>query len=337
MRCPKCQYLGFEGQGRCRNCGYDLSLTTTQPTPEPTSDTAVDAAPVDLPLRSEPTARERARAAIRERVASARTPSAEAFDLPLFPGAAEPRSMASPSPAPRAPLSVRRATIEPPRTRGGVGPAPATVSTEIDPDEPLLSADTPSDEAEALPIGLSPMDAGARGEPTLPPGQDSGLAERPHEEPLDSALRVTAAEAEAASRLAPLGARVVGGLLDAAILGAVDVAVLAFTLRLTNLAWSEIGRLPPTPLLAFLALLAVGYLSMFTLLSGQTAGQMVAGIRVVELGGTPVRFGHAVVRAVAQVITVPLFGIGFLPAVLGTDRRALYDRLSDTEVIRSDA
>ncbi|MGH9383029.1 MAG: hypothetical protein ACRD2N_01870, partial [Vicinamibacterales bacterium] len=28
MKCPKCGYLGFETGDRCRNCGYDFSLTT---------------------------------------------------------------------------------------------------------------------------------------------------------------------------------------------------------------------------------------------------------------------------------------------------------------------
>jgi len=29
MRCPKCQYVGFEPSPRCKNCGYDLSLGNT--------------------------------------------------------------------------------------------------------------------------------------------------------------------------------------------------------------------------------------------------------------------------------------------------------------------
>lgn len=29
MRCPKCQYVGFEPSPRCKNCGYDLSLSST--------------------------------------------------------------------------------------------------------------------------------------------------------------------------------------------------------------------------------------------------------------------------------------------------------------------
>src|SRR4030095_13009510 len=35
MKCPKCGYLGFEPVERCRNCGYDFSLTAaTQTLPD---------------------------------------------------------------------------------------------------------------------------------------------------------------------------------------------------------------------------------------------------------------------------------------------------------------
>ena len=30
MRCPKCHYVSFDGQNRCRNCGYDFSLSQTR-------------------------------------------------------------------------------------------------------------------------------------------------------------------------------------------------------------------------------------------------------------------------------------------------------------------
>jgi hypothetical protein len=43
------------------------------------------------------------------------------------------------------------------------------------------------------------------------------------------------------------------------------------------------------------------------------------------------------VRAAIQVISVPAFGIGFLPALIGADRRALYDRLAGTDVVRDAA
>ena len=129
----------------------------------------------------------------------------------------------------------------------------------------------------------------------------------------------------------------VAGLIDVAILGAVDIAVIAFTLQLTAVPWTQVGRLPMAPLAAFLALLAIGYLTMFTVLAGQTAGKMAdRDPRRRERRAAGALRSRRTPRAV-QVLTVPLLGIGFLPALLGADRRALYDRLSDTEVVRSDA
>ena len=34
MKCPKCEYLGFEEVDRCRNCGYEFSLSHGAPLPE---------------------------------------------------------------------------------------------------------------------------------------------------------------------------------------------------------------------------------------------------------------------------------------------------------------
>ena len=31
MKCPKCEYLGFETGDRCKNCGYDFSLSAVAP------------------------------------------------------------------------------------------------------------------------------------------------------------------------------------------------------------------------------------------------------------------------------------------------------------------
>ena len=38
MKCPKCQYISFDSQARCRNCGYEFAL-------------AVDMA-LDLPIQT---------------------------------------------------------------------------------------------------------------------------------------------------------------------------------------------------------------------------------------------------------------------------------------------
>jgi len=121
MKCPKCGYLGFEHVERCRNCGYDFSLTTTATIPE-------------LPIREE------------------RNTSTPALELPLFgppiPDDDQPL-ITKPSP-PRPPLSVRRATPEIPRLRAE--PAPRTPSFDLDLESAQVAAPLlPHDRAQQEP------------------------------------------------------------------------------------------------------------------------------------------------------------------------------------------
>lgn len=44
MKCPKCGYLGFETVNRCRNCGYDFSMSADRGEPELTLRDSKDAA-----------------------------------------------------------------------------------------------------------------------------------------------------------------------------------------------------------------------------------------------------------------------------------------------------
>ena len=51
MKCPKCDYLGFETGDRCKNCGYDFSLLSIADSDPPDYDiypAAVDDVPVHV-------------------------------------------------------------------------------------------------------------------------------------------------------------------------------------------------------------------------------------------------------------------------------------------------
>ena len=95
MRCPKCAYISFDTGERCRNCGYDFSLAdeATASLDPPVRDTA-EGPLVDLVLPQKSTG------------------DTGRIDLPLFgdQASSDVAPLVQPTPAPRAPLSVRRRT-----------------------------------------------------------------------------------------------------------------------------------------------------------------------------------------------------------------------------------
>ena len=91
--------------------------------------------------------------------------------------------------------------------------------------------------------------------------------------------------------------------------------------------------LPLVPLVAFLLLVKLSYFAAFTAVGGQTIGKMAMRIRVVTAEDGTVNGPLAVKRTLAGVASAVTLGIGFLPALLGSERRALHDRLTHTRVV----
>ena len=98
--------------------------------------------------------------------------------------------------------------------------------------------------------------------------------------------------------------------------------------------------LPPVPFAAFLLLLGGGYFVLFTAAGGQTIGKMAAGIKVVSVHGenawsARVPLAASALRAVGYLVSLLPAGLGFLPALVGAERRAVHDRLADTRVVKA--
>jgi uncharacterized RDD family membrane protein YckC len=127
------------------------------------------------------------------------------------------------------------------------------------------------------------------------------------------------------------GARLGAALIDHVILFAIDAAVLYFTLRMAALPALEWRLLPPVPLLAFLGLVKFAYFCAFTAVGGQTIGKMALGIRVVTDDNAPVDGVRAIRRTIAGIAA--LLGLGFIPALVGSERRAFHDRVAHTRVV----
>lgn len=297
MKCPKCQYLTFDQRDRCRNCGYEFALV-------------VDGSDLDLPIRTgEEPLGPFADFALGEdgahdRAAVPPPPPAEPRavrtvtppELPLFHGGPGDAPLVNLPAAPRAPMSVRRAPPARPAGRR---------TTE---DEPTLDLEGGA-AADAPPVRArrpdSPQDA-------------------PH---------------DAAARPASVGARLVGAAIDLALMGGIDIAVLYFTLQLVELTFADAGVIPKAPFAAFVGLLNGGYMTAFTAAGGQSIGKMVAGTRVVTNDAHPpgdrVTLGQSALRAVGYLVSALPAGLGFAPALIGPDHRALHDRLAHTRVVKA--
>jgi uncharacterized RDD family membrane protein YckC len=295
MKCPKCEYLGFETGNQCKNCGYDFSLLASPPT-EP-ADLALkqperDDVPIgDLWLDNSDQAPASSDSSVPSPIES----------FPLFSPAEEDYEPLIKIPSePRPPLSVRRA----PELSRSRSPArtPRAMETglilEFAEDAP--ATDTPSEiRSETVVVRRSPV----------------------------------ARSSSAADTVASLGSRTLAAVIDHAILFGVDVVVFYSTLRMTALTTDEWRVLPLLPFVAFLVLLKLAYFAAFTALGGQTIGKMAAGIRVVADDQLIMDPGRAIKRTLTGAVSLASLGLGLIPALVGPDRRAFHDRVAHTHVV----
>jgi uncharacterized RDD family membrane protein YckC len=314
MKCPKCGYLGFEDVDRCRNCGYDFSLSSGR------------AVTPDLPIRRDTraltplddlslidsggtatSARMTDAGADLDRVlglpdaAATPPPSAagavqygSSVELPLFgPPIPDDEPLITRASPPRPPLAVRRATPEVARARAGQPRAPSF---------DLVLDDAPSS--------------------SVTPGERAAATEWSDDRPGPSST------AGVLSRLAAV-------VIDLVILAAIDAAVVYFTMQICGLTAADLDILPKGPLIAFLIVQNGGYLVAFTA-GGQTLGKMAAGIRVVPADpDMTIDLGRAFLRTLMWVLLAIPAGLGFLPAIVSRDHRGLHDRFAGTRVVRA--
>jgi uncharacterized RDD family membrane protein YckC len=199
-----------------------------------------------------------------------------------------------------APLVTPAASPRPPLAVRRSNPGPARAAARAPVDEPQLDLDPP------VPV--------------------ESVYERRAIEPVEE-LPVSGA---------PVASRIAAALVDAVILAAIGLAILYLTLRICGLTFAGIGVIPPAPFLSFILLIAGGYFTLFVAAGGQTIGKMAAGVKVVpaDVETSRVSLGHAVLRAVAYLVSALPAGLGFVPALFGADHRAIHDRLAATRVVK---
>lgn len=308
MKCPKCDYLGFETGDRCKNCGYDFSLLAFAPVATPDPELLK---PAEVP-------------------APASEPEVWLDRLD--------RSMDE---------ATRPAAIPPHLMGVAEGPVPA-LATAPDPGLPLFNPDDPDDiplialprtPRQPLSVRRTSDTRRLRAMPKvarIPVANalsfqhevdEPGAGQLEHRrEPVPPAPEVLLGDPKVGGR------RLTAAAIDHSLLLAIDVAVVYLTARMAGLGLAEIQLLPIAPMITFVAVLTVSYFTAFTAIGGQTIGKMAVGIRVVG-DPDPIDCARAIRRTLASVVSLLTLGLGFLPAFVGADRRTLHDRLTHTRVI----
>jgi uncharacterized RDD family membrane protein YckC len=159
MRCPKCQYISFESSDRCRNCGYEFSLS-------------VETEQIDVKIARDEPGSSRGRDGTYSALDTPLNPPSErgvgralaAADLPLFTDrvADDQAPLVTPPAVPRAPLSVRKAAPARPRPQS---PPPEELALDLGvdddqrrgPDAFGRHASLPADESVALPPAVASL------------------------------------------------------------------------------------------------------------------------------------------------------------------------------------
>jgi uncharacterized RDD family membrane protein YckC len=143
--------------------------------------------------------------------------------------------------------------------------------------------------------------------------------------------------------------RAVGLILDYAIVSAVVIGTGLLTMLLFSsfsidlntcsggTAFTSISDLACSAGRGFLVLftLVFGplYYLVFWMLTGQTVGQRVMGLRVVRLNGRRLGFLSSLLRCIGYQLCIATVGIGFLWVLIDNRRMGWHDKLARTCVI----
>jgi uncharacterized RDD family membrane protein YckC len=354
MKCPKCEYLGFETGDRCKNCGYDFALLLADDpmpdldlrtsdemasapeswldflnrdvTPAIADDAAVDEFEADEAVaeaRGTITEDTRPEKAVAGEAAGEADLGEEAFLGPAAP-AGEPAAARFATTA-----DSRAVAALPLFTTAVDGDDAPLIKLPAKPRAPLAVRRTP----EAPRLRNIPKAVEKEPEPELEFGRDPEEPEVPVVPIPSRRPRVTPARRAAALTTSGPVRRLLAAAIDNGILLAIDLGVLYFTLKMAALPFAEWRQVPMMPLLTFLLLLKFAYFSAFTAVGGQTIGKMGAGIRVIADDDTLIDPARALKRTLAAAVSLVTLGAAFAPALFGADGRALHDRVARTRVV----
>jgi uncharacterized RDD family membrane protein YckC len=131
---------------------------------------------------------------------------------------------------------------------------------------------------------------------------------------------------------APYTSRLVAGVIDLFVV-AFASSPFAAIIELSNSDWSDPRVSASMGAISLIVMFL--YLTISTSIAGRTWGMSVLSLRAVDVdSGLPPTTKQSVTRAVTYILSLAVFGLGILYALVDAERRGAHDHLSGTTVVR---
>ena len=132
--------------------------------------------------------------------------------------------------------------------------------------------------------------------------------------------------------LAPISTRLTSGLFDVIIAG-FATAILMSPVLIYGGSWLSFAGV--LTIAAVFGIVMFLYTAAMLGFQGQTLGMKIFGLEVVDVESNEYPTLHqAAVSSAVFILSLPFFGIGFIPAFLNEERRGAHDLVSGTIVVR---
>lgn len=132
--------------------------------------------------------------------------------------------------------------------------------------------------------------------------------------------------------LAPLSSRLTAGVFDV-IIGVFATAIVMSPLLMQGGNWFSLAG--TLALGAAFGIVMFTYLTVAIGLRGRTVGMKLFSLEVIDVEENEYpTFHQAAVSSAVFILSLPLLGVGFLPALFNEERRAAHDLISGTLLVR---
>jgi uncharacterized RDD family membrane protein YckC len=150
---------------------------------------------------------------------------------------------------------------------------------------------------------------------------------------LETCLSVPALEADTRRDLPGFSRRVTAGVFDIVFV-ALMVSPAVAAVYYSGATWTDSRVISIVSGITAITMFA--YLTITVALTGRTLAMRMFSLRTIDLRtGLIPTGGQSIRRAIVQVLSLAVFGLGLLYALIDPDKRTVHDRLSNTIVVRA--